>query len=163
MFDMFPIVTLTKTDLAQTNALLEQWEHKMGRLHRVHCKTALCHVLLHGTEPVAVTTASTLIKPPGGVMGWMTRDNTVELSRLCAIRPALCRVMLRLWREFVFPSLGYQYALSYQDADVHTGNTYRFDGWHRIAYSHSGVDSHSGRKGRNKWLWVWPEPPVPTK
>ncbi len=71
-----------------------------------------------------------------------------------------CRVALRLWREVVFPATCKQWALSYQDADAHTGNTYRFDGWHRVGYSHSGTDTRSGRTGRNKWLWVWPSPPV---
>jgi antitoxin VapB len=86
----------------------------------------------------------------------MTRENTIELSRLCAARAGLCRVALRLWREFVFPTLGYQYAVSYQDADLHNGNTYRFDGWERVGYSHSGTDTRSGRSGRDKYAWAWP-------
>ena len=49
----------------------------------------------------------------------------------------------------------YTHAISYQDADLHNGDTYRFDGWKREGYSSSGNDSRSGRKGRNKWIWVW--------
>ena len=128
------------------NTRWESWPGTQG---------ARCHALYHEAVPVAVTMASNLIMP--GVTGCpeLTRKNTIELSRLCASRPGLCRVMLRLWREFVFPALGYDYALSYQDADLHTGNTYRFDGWRRVAYSHSGTDTRSGRPGRDKWIWVW--------
>jgi len=55
----------------------------------------------------------------------------------------------------VFPALGYPFAISYQDADLHNGNTYRFDGWKRIGRSKSGVDTRSGRKGRDKIIWLW--------
>lgn len=153
---MFPTVAFTLTTLAQANELLSLWQHKMGPLNRGD-QGAICHVLLHDGRPVAVTTASNLIASNvGGGADWLTRENTIELSRLCAERPAICRVILRLWREFVFPVLGYQFAMSYQDADIHTGNTYRFDGWQRVAFAHSGTDTRSGRPGRNKWVWVWP-------
>ena len=89
----------------------------------------------------------------------MNRDNTIELSRLCASRGGLCRVALRLWREFVFPAMGYEFAVSYQDADLHNGNTYRFDGWERVGRARSGTDTRSGRPGRDKWVWVWPGMP----
>jgi antitoxin VapB len=103
-----------------------------------------------------VAVHSNLISPRlGGELRHITRQNSVELSRLCASRPGLCRVVLRLWREFVFPALGKQYAVSYQDADLHNGNTYRFDGWKRLGFSRSGTDKRSGAKGRRKWIWVW--------
>ena len=41
-------------------------------------------------------------------------------------------------------------------ADLHNGNTYRFDGWKRIAKSRSGVNTRNGTVGRNKWLWIFP-------
>lgn len=156
MFSMFPVVSFTECDLDQANELLVLWRHKMGILHRGH-QSATCHVMLYGDHPVAVTTASNLISANvGGGANYLTRQNTIELSRLCAERSNICRAMLRLWREFVFPSLGYKYAMSYQDADMHTGNTYRFDGWQRVAYSSSGTDTRSGRPGRNKYVWQWP-------
>ena len=159
MSAMFPIVTFTRTTLAQANDLLVAWHHKMGPLHRGN-QGAVCYVLLSDGQPVAITTASNLIAPHvGGGATWLTRENTIELSRLCAERPSLTRVALRLWREFVFPRGGHQFAISYQDSDIHTGNTYRFDGWSRIAYSHSGRDTRSGRPGRNKWVWQWPPTP----
>lgn len=153
-----PTATFENCDLDFANVLLVRWGHKMGELRRGN-QGARCHALYQGDIPVGIVTASTLICPNvGGCVG-LTRANTIELSRLCAVRPGICRVVLRLWREFVFPALDYQHAISYQDADLHTGNTYRFDGWQRVGRSRSGMDTRSGRPGRDKWIWVWP----PTK
>ena len=148
------VVCFTAIDLSKANEKLEEWGHKMGVLHRGN-QGAICHGLFFGCELVAVTACSPLISP-AVLRGEYTRENTCELSRLCAVRPGLCRVALRLWREAIFPSLPYQYAISYQDADLHSGATYRFDGWRRAGYSHSGTDTRSGRPGRNKWVWIWP-------
>ena len=151
-----PLVALVPCSLADANAYLTAWGHRMGPLVRGN-QGAWCHVLLHDAEPVAVATTSYLIAANvGGGEAWLTRTNCCELSRLCAVRSGLNRVMLRLWREFVFPSLGFPFAISYQDAMLHSGNTYRFDGWHRIAYSTSGTDTRSGREGRKKYVWLWP-------
>jgi len=152
---MFPLVSFSRITLDEANELLIRWSHKMGPLRRGH-QGAVCYALFCEGEPMAVTTASNLISPRVGGAAHLTRDNTIELSRLCAARPGLCRVALRLWREFVFPRLGYRYAMSYQDADMHSGNTYRFDGWQRVGYSHSGTDTRTGRLGRNKYVWQWP-------
>lgn len=156
MLALLPIVSFVPCTLAQANDLLVRWNHKMGPVNRPN-NFVYCHALLHEDEPVAVTTTHTLIRETCAGLDWLRRDNTVELSRLCAARAGLCRVALRLWREFVFPALDFEWAISYQDADAHTGNTYRFDGWRRVAFSHSGgADPRSGRIGRNKWVWVWP-------
>ncbi len=83
----------------------------------------------------------------------MTR---VELSRICAARPHLNRAILRLWRESVFALLPHVYAISYQDAVLHSGDLYRFDGWQCIVQSaRSGTDARSGKKGRRKRVWLW--------
>ena len=86
-------------------------------------------------------------------------DETIELSRLCAARSDLTRVALRLWRSFVFPSIcsasGHGWAVSYQDAAIHTGNLYRFDGWVIVGRSHSGTDGRTARRGRRKVIWGW--------
>jgi antitoxin VapB len=75
--------------------------------------------------------------------------------------PASAAWGIRLWREFVFPALGVPFAISYQDADMHSGRTYRFDGWERSPMiSRSGSDARSGRQGRRKWVWVWPAIPA---
>lgn len=153
---MFPIASFSETTLDHANELLIEWGHKMGPLHRGN-QGATCYVLMYIDKPVAITTASNLISPVvGGGARYMTRENTIELSRLCASGKHLCRVALRLWREFVFPLMDYDYAVSYQDADLHNGNTYRFDGWQRVARSKSGPDTRSGRPGRDKWIWQWP-------
>ncbi len=155
---LFGFVGFEAVSLAFANECLEAWGHKMGPLHRGN-QGATCYALIHEGRAVAVTTASHLIaKVVGGGAQWMTRDNTIELSRLCAARGNLCRVALRLWREFVFPAMGYDFAVSYQDADLHNGNTYRFDGWKRVGRARSGTDTRSGRRGRDKWVWVWPPP-----
>jgi hypothetical protein len=156
---MFPIASFTECSLSQANELLVAWGHKMGPLARGN-QGAWCHALMHEDAPVAVTTTSYLIAPRVGGAAHLTRENTIELSRLCAARSGLCRVALRLWREFVFPSLGFDHAISYQDADLHNGATYRFDGWTRISYSRSGTDTRSGRPGRNKWVWQWSKQPI---
>jgi len=148
-------VSFDPVTLAEANRMLEAWGHRMGPLRRGH-QGAVCHALFHEGEPAAVTTASNLIVPVvGGGCEWLTRENTIELSRLCAARPGLCRVALRLWREFVFPVVGYEFAVSYQDAALHSGATYRFDGWQRVGLSRSGPDRRSGRPARDKWVWVW--------
>jgi antitoxin VapB len=140
--------------LDAANDLLQQWQHKMGPCVRGNGRN-WSHALIHERIPVAVTITSALIRETVGGASFLNRENCIELSRLCASRPNLCRVALRLWREFVFPHLGYKYAISYQDADLHNGNTYRFDGWKRIARSRSGTDSRSGKVGRDKWVWLW--------
>jgi hypothetical protein len=152
---ILPLVAFDQIDLAAANGCLVEWGHKMGPLERGN-ESGKHFALFENGRPVAVTMQSSLIREcVGGGQKSLTRANTCELSRLCAERPHLCRVALRLWREFVFPLLGYDHVISYQDADLHNGNTYRFDGWQRIAYSHSGTDARSGRKGRDKWIWAW--------
>lgn len=150
------MVTFDPVSLAEANAMLTRWGHKMGPCVRGNSR-GWSHALIHEGKPVAVTITASLIAPRvGGGCGHLTRENTIELARLCAARGGLCRVALRLWREFVFPTLGYDHAMSYQDADLHNGNTYRFDGWTRQPeLARSGPDARSGRAGRTKWVWVW--------
>lgn len=148
------LVSFSAIELAEANEALAKWEHKMGPLHRPN-SYAVCYGLFFRDRLTAVTTTSTLIRANVGGAKYLTRKNCCELSRLAAERSGLCRVALRLWREFVFPGLGFRYAISYQDADLHNGNTYRFDGWKRISRSRSGTDSRSDRKGRDKWVWLW--------
>lgn len=153
------LVSFSRITLREANEHLVLWGHKMGPLHRGN-QGSVCFGLFHREEIVAVTCTSHLISQVvGGGLASLRRENCCELSRLCAQRSGLCRVAIRLWREFVFPSLGFDYAISYQDADAHNGHTYRFDGWVRAAFARSGVDTRSGRVGRNKWVWVWPNLP----
>lgn len=152
---LLPTVTFEQVSLDAANQMLTDWQHRMGPLERGN-SSGVHYALMHEGRPVAVAMAASLIREcVGGGNQHLTRENCIELARLCAARPGLCRVALRLWREFVFPNLGHRAAISYQDADMHSGNTYRFDGWQRIGFSSSGTDARSGRKGRRKWIWAW--------
>lgn len=149
-----PTIYVDSLELHEANKLLERWGHLMGPCNRGN-GFSRCHALYHEEMPQAVTITSGLIRESVAGVDYLNRSNCIELSRLCAKRPGLCRVMIRLWREFVFPQLGYQYAISYQDSALHSGATYRFDGWERVSFSHSGKDSRSGRQGRDKYVWLW--------
>jgi len=153
---MFPLVTFDEIELAEANALLVRWGHRMGAMERPTYADAPHYAVYHEGRPVAVAMAATLMRDHvGGGLEHLTRANTIELARLCAERRGLCRVALRLWREFIMPQLAPN-AVSYQDADLHNGNTYRFDGWQRAGFSSSGTDQRTGRRGRRKWIWVYP-------
>lgn len=154
---MFPFVEFDTISIDEANELLVAWGHKMGPLNRPDFGD-VAHALRHEGRPLAIATTSPLVREcVGGGLSHLTRANTIELSRLCAARPELCRVALRLWREFVFPATGLPVAVSYQDACIHSGNIYRFDGWRRAAFARAGgADQRTGRKGRNRWIWVWP-------
>jgi len=150
---------LDRADLDRANALLTAWGHRIGPIRR---PMGLCDAhLLYGADgrPCALTITADLIRERVAGLPDSSRANTVELARLCAAGPHLCRPMLRLWRELVLPVYGRRYAISYQDADMHRGELYRHDGWQRVAYSHSGTDARSGRPGRNKWVWLWDSGP----
>jgi hypothetical protein len=155
---MFPLVHFDRIDLGEANGLLELWGHQMGPVRRRPNDT-LATALYHEGRPVAVAVRASLIREAVGG-GWaepMGRGDAIELARLCAERRHLNRVVLRLWREFVFPTAGVRFAISYQDAVLHGGDLYRFDGWQRSPEkSYSGSDSRSGRHGRQKWVWRWP-------
>ena len=155
---LFPLVRFDPICVGQANEGLLAWGHKMGPLNRPFQSLELAHGLFHGDELVGVVTTSTLVRPNiGGGLGHIDRENARELSRLCASRSGLNRVVLRLWREFVFPGLGVPLVISYQDSDLHTGNTYRFDGWEKVGFCRAGGDDpRSGRKARNRNVWAWP-------
>ena len=158
---LFPLVIFDEIPLDKANACLVSWGHKMGAINRPMNGSVIsgggdsAHALVHDGDVLAVTVTSTLISPNVAAHPEMTRSNTIELSRLCSSSPHLCRVALRLWREFVFMQLHHEFAISYQDANLHTGATYRNDGWSVIAKSRSGTDTRSGRKGRSKVIWMY--------
>lgn len=134
--------------------MLSAREHKMGAFNRP-MGMKVCHALFHSQRPVGIAITASLIMPNVGGVDGCTRENTIELARVRAERRDLNRVVLRLWREFVFPGLGKQFAISYQDAALHSGDLYRFDGWKKAGFSNSGTDRRSGRPGRDKWVWLW--------
>lgn len=158
---LFPLVTFDEIPLADANRCLVEWGHKMGAINRPMNGSVTsgggdtAHGLKFEDKLVAVTTTSSLITPNVAGRPDLTRENTIELSRLCSSSPHLCRVVLRLWREFVFRPLHWPFAISYQDSKLHTGATYRFDGWKEIGKSRSGTDTRSGRPGRSKVIWCF--------
>jgi antitoxin VapB len=92
----------------------------------------------------------------------LSRDEAFELARVCAARPGLCRVEVRLWREFVFLAMcaagGFRWAISYQDRVQHRGDLYRMDGWVRLGETRSGPERrgrNGTRPGRSKVVWGW--------
>jgi hypothetical protein len=153
-----PAACYDQISIAQANQLLRLWQHKLGPIRRGNQPTGKAWALFVAAEPVAVAVQNDLIADhPAGLL-WATREITIELSRLAAAGPQWSRVILRLWREISFPDSGRTWAVSYQDTALHTGNLYRFDGWTRASYASSGPDRRSGRKARNKWVWIWPKP-----
>lgn len=157
-----PLVSFDAITLEELNVCLVAWRHKMGAWTRPDYGAARFHGLRHCGELVAVVATDQLISER---VAGLQRSEAVELGRMCATREHLNRVALRLWREFVFPAVcrerGCTWAVSYQDAVLHSGNLYRFDGWKQIGTSRSGTDQRSGRKGRSKVIWGWKLPEAP--
>ena len=155
-----PLLHLAEIPLADANAALVRWGHRMGPCNRPNAHI-WAHGMFHHGELVAVAISSALV---GATCAGLSRTEAVELARLCAGRESLCRVMLRLWREMVLPALadrhGWTWAVSYQDEALHSGNTYRFDGWKVLGRSSSGPDRRTGRQGRSKTIWGWQLPAV---
>ncbi len=155
-----PLVSFDAVDGDELNRALVEWGHKMGPLHRPrYGEFGGAYGLRHDGRLVAVVAHEKMIaKETCG----LTRDVAFELARVCAERPHLCRVALRLWREFVFPAAarggGFGWAISYQDRVQHRGDLYRHDGWVRLGYTSSGTDKRGRdgeRKGRRKTVWGW--------
>jgi hypothetical protein len=154
-----PLVGFDIIPRDELNDCLIRWDHKMGPLNRPDYGQSVAHGLRHHGELVAVTATEGLITPQ--TCG-LHRDEAFELARVCAVRPHLCRPVLRIWREFVFPAVAKawdcSWAISYQDAVLHSGGLYRHDGWLRIGFTSSGTDPRSlggPRRGRKKVVWAW--------
>lgn len=155
-----PPVHLERIDRADLNRLLIAWEHRMGAYTRPSYAIEAHHALFHHGEPVAVTAAGETVRETIG-NSLIGRFEVVELARLCAARQHLCRPMLRLWREFLFPDIAVahrrQFAVSYQDEALHTGDVYRHDGWLLIGKGgRGGRDTRTGRESRSLKIWGWP-------
>lgn len=132
----------------------------MGAMLRPSYAIEAHHALFEHGRPVAVTAAGEPVREVVGQTG-IRRDQAVELTRLCAARRDLCRPMLRLWREMIFPAVagahGREVAVSYQDEALHNGDLYRFDGWLLLGKGGGGGrDTRTGRPGRKMKIWGWP-------
>jgi len=155
-----PLISFDTITDAELNQCLVDWGHKMGELHRpLYGTIGGAHGLRHHGALVAVVATEPMIA--ASTCG-LSRNEAFELARVCAARPDLCRVAVRLWREFVFPEMaragGWKWAISYQDAVQHRGGLYRMDGWVRLDWTRSGTDlrgREGTRKGRNNVVWGW--------
>jgi len=155
-----PLISFDAISLDEANAALVAWEHKMGPFNRPNFGNRVrCHGLRHNGDLIGCAITDRAI---ASEVAGLPRDGIVELARVCAARRDLNRVIVRLWREFVLPAIcrewGATTAISYQDAVLHSGDLYRFDGWTAIGKSSSGTDKRSNRKGRSKIIWAWPAP-----
>ena len=152
-----PIQHLAQIEMDEANHALTAWGHKMGPCRRPNGDIWAHGMFEHGRLVAVTVTAQMVAARAAG----FARTEALELARLCATRSDLCRVMLRLWREMIFPAYGYEWAISYQDEALHTGDTYRFDGWVKLQeHARSGTDQRSGRKGRVKTVWGWNADPA---
>lgn len=152
-----PVQHLEQIEPSEANRALVSWGHKMGACNRPNGDLWAHGMFEHGVL-VSVTVTSAIV---AATAAGFTRQEAIELARLCATRGYLCRVMIRLWREMVFPAYGHPWAISYQDEALHAGNTYRLDGWIRLReHARSGIDQRSGRKGRVKTIWGWHSDPL---
>lgn len=155
-----PVAHIEAIDRADLNRLLVAWGHRMGPMTRPNYAIEAHHALFHNGSPVAVAAAGETVREVVGQTG-IRREECVELMRLCAVRRDLCRPMLRLWREMVFPPVAAahrrQVAVSYQDEALHSGDLYRFDGWALLGKGGGGGrDRRTGRTGRKMKIWGWP-------
>lgn len=156
-----PIDPLGSFDLIgrdEANEFIERCGHQMGAIRRPLFRAPIDFGLREKGELIAVATADTLIRPTAG----LTRHDAFELSRLCAAAPRLCRLMLRMWTEIGYPEIvrtwGTPWAISYQNALLHTGDLYRFDGWVKLKYSTGGRDPRAlldTVTARRRVLWGW--------
>jgi hypothetical protein len=155
-----PVAHIDTIERSELNRLLLRWGHRMGAYSRPNYTFEAHHALFQQGEPVAVTAAGETAREVVGQTG-IRREECVELVRLCAARRDLCRPMLRLWREMIFPAIASvhsrQVAVSYQDEALHSGDIYRWDGWLDIGKAGGGgKDSRTGRSGRKMRVWAWP-------
>ena len=168
-----PMAGLYPIPLAEANALLVKWGHKLGPVKRPFRSEAFGLTVDGRTCAVAIS-ASTVSNTAAGYR----RDQLVELARLASSEPWGNRVMLRFWRELCaprwkcWPVLA---AISYSQNALHRGDIYRFDGWEKVSDKagnanpgkHGFASAERRQKGTEyatapikgaKTLWLWRYP-----
>lgn len=148
------LASFDSIDMDAANRLLIDWHHKMGPCVRP-CGTLQAHALQFHGQPVGVVVTADLVAE---TCAGLSRHEAIELARLCCVRRDISRALLRLWRLLILPAFGRPWAVSYQDAMLHSGDLYRFDGWRVIGKSRSGTDRRSNRIGRSKRIWGYEVP-----
>lgn len=139
-----PMAGVYPLAIAEANALLVRWEHRLGPCNRPFRQEA--YALEVDGQAVAVAISASIV--PGATAGYR-RDEVVELARLGASQPWANRIMLRFWRELCAPrwkSWPVKAAVSYSKNAWHPGNLYRFDGWEKIR-----EDAGNANPGKHGW------------
>lgn len=165
------MVACDPMDVDDVNLLLERWGHDLGRCNRPFRQEGFG--LFVDGEPVSVAMSASLISDhlsdaDGAVVA--TRDETVELARLCTHPDErwATRVMLRLWRETCGPRWAcwpVRVAASYSLNANHDGRIYRFDGWTKVrddcgssgggAWSRMRYASAAHHGPKTLWTWTY--------
>jgi hypothetical protein len=149
--------------VAEANALLMAWQHRLGPLNRPFSQRA--YALLVDGQPISVAMSASAVS---AAVAGLRRDEVVELARLCSAPGGAwaSRVMIRLWREVFaqrWPDWTVKAAISYSQNAHHRGDLYRFDGWTKVRDDCGS--SGGGTWGRKRYasdavhgpksLWVW--------
>lgn len=153
-----PLGSFDLIDRDEANKCLERWGHKMGPLNRPLFRAPIDFGLREKGELLAVACSDTLIRETCG----FNRRTAFDLSRLCAAAPRLNRLMIRLWTEIGYPEIvrtwGTPWAISYQNAKMHKGDLYRFDGWLRLKETRGGADPRAKDAtvtANHRVIWGW--------
>jgi hypothetical protein len=153
-----PLVSFDTISRDELNRCLGAWGHKMGPITRPEYRAPIDFGIRHHGELVAVVACDSLIRATCG----FEREDAFEVSRLCAVRPYICRAAIRIWREFAYPDIarawGAPWAISYQNAVMHRGDLYRFDGWQRVGWSSGGSDPRAAAgtvSAKKRVIWGW--------
>jgi hypothetical protein len=147
---MFPLVQWDLIPNEQADTALERWGHWLGGCNRPFGRQSFGLFLEDQLVAVAVS-ASTVNAHCGGY----ERQTVVELARLCSHpdHRDMTRVALRLWRKTaarVWHFWPVSVYVSYSNAIRHTGDIYRFDGWHKVADVSGGTSGATWKRPRKK-------------
>lgn len=162
-----PVVGVVPVRLADANALLARWGHKLGPVHRPFRSEAWA--LEVDGRPLSVAVTCSIVSST--VAGYRCRE-VVELARLCS-EPGVAwanRVMLRLWREVLarrWALWPVKAAVSYSHNAMHRGELYRTDGWEKVtekagssgggAWSRPRYAGEAHHGSKTLWLWRYAE------
>ena len=163
------MVGLVPIQVDDANRLLADWGHRLGPINRPFTMQAFA--LEVDGRPVSVAVSASTVS---NTVAGLKRTEVVECARLCSAVPWANRIMLRLWREVCaprWPDWVPVAAVSYSQNAHHSGDLYRFDGWHKMSAT-AGTRSGGGAWTRKRYatdavlgpktLWLWPYRTVST-
>jgi len=173
LFDM-PICGGYPIDVEEANRLLIEWNHKLGPVERPFRQEAF-GLEICGKGLIAVAVSGSIINGPisirndeGEVVRSYDREEVVELTRLASNVKWANRIMIRAYRELLAPAWKcwpVKAVVSYSKNEMHSGNTYRFDGWAKIN-DNCGARQAMLNRGKRRYgnddpragsksLWIW--------